>query len=122
MTHDWAAMARQHLRLHRPATYVELMRDPASGEEYLARLGEQIAAQLALTERQLLDSPAVPADLPPQQRLSQARAIAEELVLGELLWAPDETTGTEVGPSGAYEGWEPGRQPLFEDLPSLLAR
>lgn len=122
MEQDYAAIARQHLQQHQPTMYAELMSDPTAAEQYLTRVGEQVAAQMALTEQQLLDSSAVPLDLTPQQRRSQARAIAEELVLSELLWVPEETTETEVGPSGAYEGWEPGREPLFEDLPGLLAR
>lgn len=122
MEQDYAAMARRHTQRHRPATYAELMRDPAEGEQLLDRIGHQVATQVALTERQLLESEAVPPGPSGERRRAQARAIAEELVLSELLWTPGETVGSETGPSGAYEGWEPGHHPTFEDLPGLLAR
>ena len=122
MEQDYAAMARLHIKRHRPATYAELMRDPVEGERLLDRIGQQVATHVALTERQLFESEAVPPDPSDEQRRVQARTIAEELVLSELLWTPGETAESETGPSGAYEGWEPGQGPLFEDLPGLLAR
>jgi hypothetical protein len=122
MEQHYAAMARQHLRDHRPVTYAELMRDPQAGEEYLTLLGEQIAAQMALIEQQLLDSAAVPTTWTQQQRETQAQAMAAEIVLGELLWLADEATEAEIGPSGAFEGWVEGAEPLVDDVAGLMIR
>lgn len=122
MALEYAEAVRRHLQQHRPGLYAELMRDPEAGERHLARMGVQIADRLAIVRRQLLDSAAVASTLTADQRESQAQAIAEELVFSELLWTPDEETQGAVGPTGGYEGWEPGSEPLFEDLPMFLAR
>lgn len=53
-------------------------------------------------------------------RAARARAIAQELVLTELILAPDEETEPMTDQDGAYLGWDPGAEPLLSDSTRLL--
>ncbi len=116
MSVEHAEAARRHLQQHRPAMYAELMADPAAGERYLEELGGQVTDRLAVVCDQLLASSAVDPTADPQRRTAMAQAMAQELVYSELVWIGDEQTEAMVGPSGGYEGWEPGVEPLTATL------
>ncbi|MPZ28464.1 MAG: hypothetical protein GEV12_19155 [Micromonosporaceae bacterium] len=121
---QYAEMARRHLQAHRPRMYRELTADPVRGEAYFLQLGEQVATQMAVVEAQMLERlpPADPGDPQAREvRVRQARAVAEEMVLTELVLVGDEETEEQTDADGAYTGWEPGTGPLFDD-PSHLMR
>lgn len=87
MTNPYGQMAWDHWRAHRPAS-LSALADP---EDYFARLGLVAESQVRDLAERILDRQR-PGEDPAAflQRSGQARRQAEEVVLGELVWAEAE--------------------------------
>lgn len=123
MKTDYAQMAREHLQRHRPHQYAELISEPEAATRYFDEISQRAAAMVQRVEAQTLASlppsnPHDPAAL--SARAARATAIAQELVLTELILAPDGDTEPRTDQDGAYLGWDPGTEPLLSDSTRLL--
>lgn len=88
----YAALAREHLKEHRPTFYQEL---ESSGvlESYLEELGIEAESLEVMTYNDYLKRNPVPIDFFERAaHLAQAYQVACEIVLSQLILLPDEET------------------------------
>lgn len=118
---DYTEIFRTHLQRHSPTRWAALQTDPEGAERQLAATGREISDQVDLAQQQVLDRWAQTSTSPRSaEAATQARRVAEELVLADWL-GPDERTQAETDETGAYTGWEDGQEPLFSDSRAPLA-
>lgn len=104
--------AMEYMALHRPSALADI----ADRESYFSDLGERILAQV-LEVTEALAGPARPGEGFTERtgRLGMARLMAEERVLGDLVYSsreePEEEPAQDA--TGAWIGGPPGWEPLI---------
>lgn len=106
----YGATALRYMRRHRPAALLRIV-DPAA---HFTALGEAISAEIEELEQAMAGpSPIGEGYLQRCGRLGMARAMAIELVLGDLVYSSTEEPDAPMDETGAYAGGPPGWEPLI---------
>jgi len=108
--------AMEYMTLHRPRALADI----ADRESYFSDLGERILSQV-LEVTEALAGPARPGEGFSERtgRLRMARLMAEERVLGDLVFSSREEPDEEPmrDETGAWIGGPPGWEPLIPPEP-----
>ena len=90
----YGQLAMEHWRAHRPHAF-QALPDPSG---YFEGLGEEVQAAITSLRDDLMIRTPTRSMIDTDRRAHQAHAMAEEIVLTELVWRPEEPTPSVPDP------------------------